>query len=88
MLINHDMHVHTAFSACCHDAAAIPESMLRRFDEVVALGIADGLAHPFLPWSCRATTSLPGCKARPGGMGNRSEAVKKCLCTRFTGRFA
>jgi len=43
MLIDHDVHVHTILSACCHDPEATPKNILRRAREkgLNTIGFAD-----------------------------------------------
>ncbi len=45
MIIDHDMHVHTALSACCSDATATPANILQRAREcgLRTIGFADHL---------------------------------------------
>jgi histidinol phosphatase-like PHP family hydrolase len=44
-MIDHDLHVHTTLSDCCHDENAVPEAILRRAAEVglKTIGFADHL---------------------------------------------
>jgi histidinol phosphatase-like PHP family hydrolase len=50
-IINHDVHVHTTLSACCHDPAATPRRILEKAAEagLDLLGFADHLWDPAVP---------------------------------------
>ena len=51
MLIDHDVHVHTTLSACCHDPEATPANILARAHgtELRTIGFADHLWDAVCP---------------------------------------
>lgn len=53
MRIDHDVHVHTTLSACCKDAAAVPEAILARAAAagLKLVGFADHVWDPACPGS-------------------------------------